>query len=199
MTQYFILTMLFYSAPPFWFCTSVCNCFVSKILRKRPLRLGSSEHRIFILVGPFHQRGCTLDIASYYFTAARIAGTSGVMSPSVGTPHPEESSDAVALETYLHHKEPHNHHHRRRVSIAGLKTAGSAKAGTDGTDGGHSDRLFVQVKSKHERTELELSKTLQLYFSNTDRFLTVLKVDVWATIIPAKIATTAVSYELQVC
>ncbi|KAK7205470.1 cytidine deaminase-like protein [Myxozyma melibiosi] len=83
------------------------------------------------------------------------------MSPSVGVSALDETVSKNASETYLHHKEPHNHNHRRRVSIASLKAPDSAS-------------LFAQVKSRHERTELEL-------------------VDVWTTMIPAKIATTVVS------
>ncbi|KAK9479656.1 cytidine deaminase-like protein [Lipomyces japonicus] len=90
------------------------------------------------------------------------------MTPSVGSP---TASRAVVSEVDLHHKPPHNHHHRRRSSATAtsastaLQTAAAAPK-------------FVQVKSKHEHTELEF-------------------VEVWATTIPAKVATSVVSHVKQ--
>ncbi|KAK9314631.1 cytidine deaminase-like protein [Lipomyces starkeyi] len=109
------------------------------------------------------------------------------MPPSVGSSRTTTAS-ATGTETYLHHKLPHNHLHHHHISLSsGLPASASATVATVSSvlssGKGHllvnsSTRSFVQVKLPHDRTELEL-------------------VDVWATLIPARIATSVISHLKQ--
>ncbi|KAK9369981.1 cytidine deaminase-like protein [Lipomyces kononenkoae] len=109
------------------------------------------------------------------------------MPPSVGSSRTTTASTA-GTETYLHHKHAHNHHQRHHISLSSSLSApgGAIVSGVPGALGSgkshllanSSARSFVQVKLPHERQELEL-------------------VDVWATLIPARIASSVISHIRQ--
>ncbi|KAK9324353.1 cytidine deaminase-like protein [Lipomyces orientalis] len=108
------------------------------------------------------------------------------MPPSVGSSR--TTTVSTGTETYLHHKAPHNRLHRHHISLSSsipvsanttVARVSSVLASSKGHQQANSSaRYFVQVKSPHERTELEL-------------------VDVWATTIPARMATSVVSHLKQ--
>ncbi|KAK9240674.1 cytidine deaminase-like protein [Lipomyces kononenkoae] len=109
------------------------------------------------------------------------------MPPSVGSSRTTTAS-TTGTETYLHHKHSHSHHGRHHISLSSSLNASPSTtvAGVSGVLGpgkGHlltnsSTRSFVQVRLPHEREELEL-------------------VDVWATLIPARIASSVISHLRQ--